>query len=242
MKRMRVPEDIYWHISLRELDSEKTEIEARYMDLLFRKFGRVKKILDVACGDGRHHKFLRKLGYEVYGFDASEWLINKAKTLHKGYERCYWVQDMKEGPYGKFDGIISWFTSFGYFDDKTNRQVLEHMYDSLKRKGVLLIEIPNRDWYIFTDYKENFFIDYGDWVELVKHRVSGKYFTLEMCFYRRHGDDLIFTDVHHRKVRIYSISELQRMFEELGLEFHAFDGLKRASKNSRRIVAVGIKR
>ena len=238
---MNVPEDIYWHISLR--DSERTEMEARYMDLLFRKFGRVKKILDVACGYGRHHGFLRELGYEVYGFDASERLIHKAKELHKGYERYYWVQDMRDGPYGRYDGIVSWFTSFGYFDDKTNRKVLEHMGNSLKRNGVLLIEIPNRDWYRFSGYREeNFFVDYGEWVELTKFRVSGKHSILEMRFYRKSGNDLIFADVHRRRVRLYGISEMQRMVEELGMEFHAFSGLRRAGPGTHRFVAVGVKK
>src|SRR3989344_1386460 len=73
---------------------------------LFKKY-RVKKILDIGCGMGRHLKYLKEKGFDVYGCDisaealkASSKIINKSK-LKKA--------DMSKLPYknNSFDSIIS---------------------------------------------------------------------------------------------------------------------------------------
>jgi SAM-dependent methyltransferase len=52
-------------------------------------------ILDIHCGYGRHHKYLRSCGYEVFGVDISEELINKAKSIYPEYKESYFVGDMR---------------------------------------------------------------------------------------------------------------------------------------------------
>jgi SAM-dependent methyltransferase len=48
--------------------------------------------------------------------------------------------DMREPPFeGRFDALVNWFSSFGYFDDETNRRVLEGFARALRPGGVLLI-------------------------------------------------------------------------------------------------------
>jgi SAM-dependent methyltransferase len=44
---------------------------------------------------------------------------------------------------GTFDCVISWFTSFGYFDDDENRQVLREACRILRPGGRLLLENNN---------------------------------------------------------------------------------------------------
>lgn len=39
-----------------------------------------KKICDVGCGDGRHLVFLRKCGFDVYGVEITEKIVNKVKN------------------------------------------------------------------------------------------------------------------------------------------------------------------
>jgi SAM-dependent methyltransferase len=41
--------------------------------------------------------------------------------------------------------VINWFTSFGYFDDDTNRRLLGHFRRALKPGGVLLLEQASRE-------------------------------------------------------------------------------------------------
>ena len=77
------------------------------------------KILDVGCGNGFLACKLIKMGFDIYGFDASEGGIKIAKSKHN--ER-FFLQDItsKELPQElkniKFDTIIS-------------TEVIEHLYD-----------------------------------------------------------------------------------------------------------------
>jgi SAM-dependent methyltransferase len=43
----------------------------------------------------------------------------------------------------EFDVALSWFTSFGYFEDKENLIVLKNINKHLREKGLLLLDIPN---------------------------------------------------------------------------------------------------
>jgi SAM-dependent methyltransferase len=44
---------------------------------------------------------------------------------------------------GRFDRVLSWFTSFGYFDDDDKRRVLRETHRALRPGGKLLIENNN---------------------------------------------------------------------------------------------------
>ena len=54
--------------------------------------------------------------------------------------------DMRQLPWrDRFDAVVSWFTSFGYFDDGGNRVVLTAAFGALKPGGSLLIETMHKD-------------------------------------------------------------------------------------------------
>jgi hypothetical protein len=44
---------------------------------------------------------------------------------------------------GRFDGLVNWFTSFGYFSDEQNKSVLVQFHDALKPRGKLILETLN---------------------------------------------------------------------------------------------------
>ena len=46
-------------------------------------------------------------------------------------------------PDERFDRVVNWFTSFGYFDDDENRQVFHEAHRVLRPSGRLLIENNN---------------------------------------------------------------------------------------------------
>jgi hypothetical protein len=57
--------------------------------------------------------------------------------------------DMREMSFeGQFDAVLCWGTTFGYFDDESNKKVLERLYQALKPRGLLLLDIVNRDFVV----------------------------------------------------------------------------------------------
>jgi SAM-dependent methyltransferase len=108
--------------------------------------GRHRRILDLACGRGRHSLNLARLGFDVTGLDLSKQAIHIAETRAKASEipvrfRC---GDMRTPLEESFDGIVNLFTSFGYASDDTdNRLALAAMRQMLVPGGFLLIDYLN---------------------------------------------------------------------------------------------------
>jgi len=105
-----------------------------------------EKILDLACGKGRHSVYLNKKGFDVTGIDLSEHSIAYAKQFEN--KRLHFVvHDMREVYEPEsFDFIFNLFTSFGYFDNETENVVaLVAVLQSLKYGGKLVIDFMNTD-------------------------------------------------------------------------------------------------
>jgi len=69
-----------------------------------------------------------------------------AEAEDRGGDATFEEMDMRSlGFDEEFDAILSWHTSFGYFDDDANRGVLDGFYQALKPGGRLLIDVVNRD-------------------------------------------------------------------------------------------------
>jgi len=102
------------------------------------------RILDLACGKGRHAKYLASLGYDVTGIDLSVSSIREAtkfqnKTLH------FYVHDMRNlFRINYFDFVFNFFTSFGYFNnERDNIKALKAIGKGLKPDGKLVIDFMN---------------------------------------------------------------------------------------------------
>lgn len=106
-------------------------------------------LLDLACGTGRHAVELTLRGYQVVGFDLS--LSMLARAAEEAEERAAslnFVQgDMREMTFEEtFDGIYCWNTSFGYFEEEKNAQVISRVHRALKKGGQFLLDVANRDF------------------------------------------------------------------------------------------------
>src|SRR5438093_8925253 len=89
------------------------------------------EVLDLACGFGRIANRLAALGARVTGVDASEAFLEMARrdAEERGVEVELVHGDMRSIPWTeRFDCVISWFTSYGYFEDDDNRQVLTEVF------------------------------------------------------------------------------------------------------------------
>jgi SAM-dependent methyltransferase len=102
------------------------------------------KFLDVACGKGRHSRYIHREGYRVNGIDLSPESIAAAKG-YESHDLCFSVHDMREVfQANHYDIVLNLFTSFGYFDKESDHQkAIQAMADNLKEGGLLLIDFMN---------------------------------------------------------------------------------------------------
>jgi len=132
----------YYHILYKDRDYMEAQL---FMDTItqYLNLPENAKILDLACGKGRHSIYLNQLGYDVTGADLSENSIEEAKksenhTLH------FQLHDMRIPFADKFDGIFNLFTSFGYFEnDNDNLKTLIAIKESLSEYGFAVIDFMN---------------------------------------------------------------------------------------------------
>ena len=102
------------------------------------------KVLDVACGKGRHAKYLNKIGFNVVGIDLSKNSIDLAKK-NENEKLKFYVHDMRNVfKENEFNLATNLFTSFGYFEDhKDEQKAINSMAKNLKKEGMLLIDFMN---------------------------------------------------------------------------------------------------
>jgi len=102
------------------------------------------RMLDVACGKGRHSKILSSFGFAVTGIDISPDSIAAAKNF-ENENLNFFVHDMRLPCWGNyFHYAFNFFTSFGYF--KTRREhddAIRTIAKSLKPGGRFVIDYMN---------------------------------------------------------------------------------------------------
>jgi len=103
------------------------------------------RILDLACGPGRHAAELERLGGRVIGFDLSRAMLRRARERTGA---CLVRGDMRALPFreGSFALAVNLFTSFGYFvDDAEHRLVLRQVAAALVPRGVFVLDYLNAE-------------------------------------------------------------------------------------------------
>jgi SAM-dependent methyltransferase len=133
----------YYHILYKNRNEDEAKLFISNL-LNHLKLPKNSYCLDLACGKGRHARFLSENNLNVLGVDLSENSITQAKKL-EAENLKFSVQDMRESfCEAKFDAIFNLFTSFGYFDSQEdNLKVLKSIHLMLKEKGVLVIDFMN---------------------------------------------------------------------------------------------------
>lgn len=133
----------YYHILYKNRDTKEAE---HFINNLIShlKLKKGSRILDIACGKGRHAMYLNKKGMDVIGIDLSVNSINTAKQ-NETKTLQFKVHDMRK-PFKKntFDVSTNLFTSFGYFKkDNDEQQAMNSMSQNLKKEGLLIIDFMN---------------------------------------------------------------------------------------------------
>lgn len=133
----------YYHLLYQNRDEREAE---RFIQKLMVHLNlpASSKLLDLACGKGRHAKFLSDLGHDVLGVDLSQNSILNARQWSNDHLR-FETHDMREVIENEqFDAIFNLFTSFGYFDHESeNQRVCSAISTMLKPNAVLVIDFMN---------------------------------------------------------------------------------------------------
>lgn len=144
----------FYHILYKDRDYSEAQ---RFMDNLthYLNLPEGGKILDLACGKGRHSIYLNTLGYEVTGVDLSEQSIAHAKQFENETLQ-FNVHDMTKAYPDTFDAVFNLFTSFGYFEDDTcNLKTISAIKAELNEFGFGVIDFMNANYVIKHLVKED---------------------------------------------------------------------------------------
>jgi SAM-dependent methyltransferase len=133
----------YYHILYKNRDHHEAEL---FLDALIRFINPLPdaRILDVACGKGRHSLYLNKKGFEVTGFDLSDESIQYDKQF-ENEKLDFYLHDMREiFRSNYFDIVLNLFSSFGYFEkERDNIRCLIANSTALKTNGIFVFDYFN---------------------------------------------------------------------------------------------------
>jgi SAM-dependent methyltransferase len=196
-------------------------------------------VLDLACGHGRIANRLAARGCRVTGLDASSLFLDAARrdAAAQGVSVNYVRGDMRALPFtGRFDRVVSWFTSYGYFDDAGLHQVLTEARRVLRPGGRLLIEIQHRDR-LMRELRPEVVVERDADLMVDRHH-------LDPLTSRIVADRILVRDGRVRRVpffvRLFSFTELRDWLLAAGflqVDGYGEDG-EPLSAESRRMVAV----
>jgi SAM-dependent methyltransferase len=234
--------DDYLYFYQRFLTPERSAEEAGIIWRLLRLEPGME-VLDLACGHGRIANELAALGARVTGLDATPRFLDLARrdAAERGVAVDYVEGDMRRLPWhDRFDAVVSWFTSFGYFDDGDNRTVLAAAFSALKPGGSLLVETMNKDRLLQTF--QPFLVDERDGDYMIDRN------RYEPLTGRIVSDRVIVRDGIVRNapffVRLFSYTELAGWLHEAGFADVAGYGRDEQplTLNSNRMIVVGERR
>jgi SAM-dependent methyltransferase len=208
--------DDYMYVYRDDLTDERSDAEvASWVRLL--ELDAPMKILDLACGFGRHANRLTALGHSVTGVDYVPGFLELARkeAERMGVKVEYRLDDMRYINFvGEFDRVVLLFTSFGYFEDDENVQVMENVARALRAGGLLGFDIPNRDA-VVRDLPTSDVIDKDG--NLIINRLSFDALTGRSQNRRIVIRDGVRKDKPH-SVRLYNATEIRDLLHRVGLE------------------------
>ncbi len=214
--------EIYLYFHSDFLNPERTRRDAGFLERALEPPAG-GRLLDIGCGAGRLSNLLATRGYTVTALDVSEAYLQIAEgdaaclNVQVDYRR----QDMRTiGWEEEFDAAFCYFTSFGFFTDADNADVLRRVARALKPGGRFLIEAANRDAILrmppahrVVERDGNFQIDQSHYEPL-----TGRLQTTRTAIL--HGRQTTGSFA----VRLFTACELIHWLEENGLEYASLYG------------------
>jgi len=233
---------------------ERAEAEADGLSKILSTHGieAPAKILDLCCGIGRHSVALAKRGFQVVGVDFSPKFLARAQSLAesqgvRGQVEFVLldVRKLRELPHAGFDAVINMFTSFGYYDEETDRSILRQSLELTRPGGVFVLETLSRDWLI-RNFLPTGVAKYPGLLLLEERKFDFATSRNRSVwrFFVQEGE--IWREKSHVEldIRAYALHEIIRLFESAGWQYCAAYGdlqMTPYGLESRRMVLVAKK-
>ncbi len=169
------------------------------------------KILDLACGKGRHSVYLSKKEFQVTGVDLSLNNISEA-SKQENSNLNFFTHDMRKVfRINYFDAIVNMFTSFGYFEtEKENAEVIQSCYTGLNSKGKMVIDFFNlnvvkKGIVAFEEKK------IGEIIFKIEKKIEGKFIVKNICVIEENKEHKF-----QEKVMALELTHFQKYLEQNG--------------------------
>jgi len=160
----------------------------------------------------------------VVGFDLSLAMLARASDeAQDRKQKINFVQgDMREMTFEEtFDGVFSWNTSFGFFDEEKNAAVIAKVHRSLKKGGQFLLDVVNRDNVIRSAPSLAWFEGDGC---ICMDEMQIDFITSRMRVKRTLMMDDGRTKEIEYSIRVYSLHELGKMLHDNGFRVAEVSG------------------
>jgi SAM-dependent methyltransferase len=206
-------------------DPERIKREVDFVEKII-NYNHSLKILDLACGNGRHSIELARRGYNMTGLDLNSFFLEQAAIATKeAGVTVRWIRsDMRQIPFeGEMDAIVFLFSSFGYLEsDRDDQIVLNQIAKALRSGGEFVMDFINREW-IMRNYRSN------DWRELPNGAIILMQRNFDLATGRNHEKRIRISPDGKREevtmvVRMYTVVELIKMCEAAGLQIQDICG------------------
>lgn len=202
-------------------------------------------LLDLCCGPGRHALEFARRGFSVVGVDRTELYLNRAHNLAEteGLDLELVQEDMRAfcRP-DSFDAAINLFTSFGFFEDaKDDQLVAKNVHASLKDGGYFLIDTMGKE-ILARIFRERDWYDVNGAMMLEERRVTQNWSWIENRWIMVKDGK---ADEFEFGFRLYSAAELSALLGNCGFrEIEVYGDLAGApyDHEAKRLVVVAHKR
>jgi SAM-dependent methyltransferase len=212
-----------------EKAEDRAEAEVAVLVQLFDEHGAPPggRMLDVACGIGRHALPLARRGYRVTGFDIAPLFIERARgraAVQNG-DAQFFVGDVRDIASqlvrrGPFDAIVNMFTSNGYYGRASDLALFQGLGAMSTSRAVMVVQTINRDSLV-RHFKPEGMDSAGRIRVLQRRRLDLERSTMhrDWEFYEGGGSDLRLRLKLELEHGVYSLNELRSLVEEAGWEF-----------------------
>jgi SAM-dependent methyltransferase len=202
--------------------TDRTEAEVERAMRMLKPAGG-ERVLDLACGSGRHSLELKRQGFDAVGADISPELLEIARrdAEKEGLDVEFVEADLRDLDFdAEFDLVLSLNDgAIGYLETEAeNLRTFEVISRSLKPGGRHLMQLPNV-LHAREHLPQKSWISGSSMIELVEHRwnKSDRYMEGAMIPIR-FGEVLDELKPIEFRQRLYTVEELKEIMTSVGME------------------------